>query len=293
MTDIRYDIAISFAGEDRKIAETLANRLDSSGYSVFYDEFEIYDLWGSDLSIKLGNVYGGMARFCLIIVSKHYLRKMWTNHERQFAISNLLEKGNDYILQLKLDDSELPGISPTIAYLRLNHRSIDEIYKILLRKLGAPLGLGQKEELKKSGDGEKIKNVIEVCYRRAVFTRMDSEIHLPSMFTSLHECLREIQKILPSISDQGLQYLVLQIVMHLDEIERIGKNREKSEKIVQWSNSLPSGERQKIDEQKIPIIKLLLELRREVGIAISLPTALNFDHFYSLDEANQVPRNLL
>jgi len=36
----------------------------------FYDEYELDRLWGSDLSVKLGEIYGGMARFCLMIVSE-------------------------------------------------------------------------------------------------------------------------------------------------------------------------------------------------------------------------------
>ena len=35
-----YDLAISFAGEQRGLADTLARRLDAAGYAIFYDEFK-------------------------------------------------------------------------------------------------------------------------------------------------------------------------------------------------------------------------------------------------------------
>ena len=35
-----YDIAISFAGENRAIAEEIAEKLTSSGIKVFYDSYE-------------------------------------------------------------------------------------------------------------------------------------------------------------------------------------------------------------------------------------------------------------
>lgn len=35
----KYDVALSFAGEDRKAAENLARALRSKGVSVFYDDF--------------------------------------------------------------------------------------------------------------------------------------------------------------------------------------------------------------------------------------------------------------
>ncbi len=43
-----YDVALSFAGEDRKLAEALAKALQKNGIKVFYDEFEKSKLWGKD-----------------------------------------------------------------------------------------------------------------------------------------------------------------------------------------------------------------------------------------------------
>ena len=37
MKEKQYDVALSFAGEDRPYAEQLANRLQTGGHSVFYD----------------------------------------------------------------------------------------------------------------------------------------------------------------------------------------------------------------------------------------------------------------
>ena len=42
----KYDIAISFAGEDRPIAERLASLLVTQGLNVFYDAYEQPNLWG-------------------------------------------------------------------------------------------------------------------------------------------------------------------------------------------------------------------------------------------------------
>jgi hypothetical protein len=44
-----YDIVISFAGEDRQVAEEIAVELKNNGIRVFYDNFEKADLWGKDL----------------------------------------------------------------------------------------------------------------------------------------------------------------------------------------------------------------------------------------------------
>ena len=41
---------------------------------------------------------------------KQYLEREWTIHERRSAQERMLkEKGSEYILPVKIDDSELPG----------------------------------------------------------------------------------------------------------------------------------------------------------------------------------------
>ena len=41
-----YDVAISYAGEDRHIAEAIANTLRRGGVKVFYDAYEKHKMWG-------------------------------------------------------------------------------------------------------------------------------------------------------------------------------------------------------------------------------------------------------
>jgi hypothetical protein len=44
-----YDIALSFAGEQRKQVEEIAQCLEAAGVEVFYDNFSKSQLWGEDL----------------------------------------------------------------------------------------------------------------------------------------------------------------------------------------------------------------------------------------------------
>ena len=46
----------------------------------------------------------------------------------------LKEKGNEYILPIKVEDVELPGIPTTIGYLPIE-MGIDTIAEVLLKKL--------------------------------------------------------------------------------------------------------------------------------------------------------------
>ena len=53
----KYDVALSFAGEDRLHAKELARLLKSGGYRVFYDEYEKPHLQGKNLYDELSSVY--------------------------------------------------------------------------------------------------------------------------------------------------------------------------------------------------------------------------------------------
>lgn len=131
-----YDVALSFAGEDRADAEALAKILRNSGVRVFYDNFEREALWGKDLFQHLADIYGEKARYCVVFVSQHYLNKNWTKHELRQAQARSFHLAREYILPVRLDDAVLPGLPATIGYVDLRQTPIPRIANLLLRKLG-------------------------------------------------------------------------------------------------------------------------------------------------------------
>lgn len=279
----KYDLAISFAGEQRTLAESLASRLDASGYSIFYDRFHAAELWGSDLSLKLADVYSREARFCLVIVSNEYVGKAWTNFERQNAISRFMREKASYLLCLRTDDAYLPGLPSVIGYVTLFDLGEDGVYGLLLQKLGKPDHADRVSGLT-SGDQQLARAILEACYRRAIFTRMDSEIDMQAMNNSLGAAMSAVQQIVPRIEDQSLQRAALQIVAALDRIERVcvrsGANA---------SYHLHPEQRAFIDAQKREIVRLLLEIRRAAMIPMQMPSSLRTDHFFRQEDADAPP----
>ena len=280
----KYDLAVSFAGEQRPLANVLSRRLDASGYSIFYDEFQQAELWGRDLSIALGDVYSKEARYCLIIVSSEYVAKPWTNHERQSAISQFIQRRNDYILCVKVDGTDLPGFPSVISYVTLAKYGEDGIYKLLLQKLGPPNHENQLSNLLPD-DAALVREILEACFRRAIYTRMDSEIKLQAMYDSIGAALGIVQRITPRLRDQALQFACGEIITALDEIER---TQLRSRGV--HSFNLSPDVRSEIDQNKQRVVRLLLELRRAAAIPMQLPFALQTDHFFGADEANEPPR---
>jgi len=132
-----YDIAISYAGEDRSYAEALAEVLQNRGVHVFYDKYEKAVLWGQDLYTYLSDLYQNKSRYCILFLSKNYAAKLWTKHELQSAQARALKEQNVYILPIRLDDTQIPGILPTTAYLDWAQETPETIADLLVEKLKA------------------------------------------------------------------------------------------------------------------------------------------------------------
>jgi hypothetical protein len=135
-TSKKYDVVLSFAGEDRKYVEQVAEFLESHGVIVFYDKYEDVTLWGKDLAEHFDGVYRKQGRFCIMFISRHYADKVWTKHERKSALARALEERAEYVLPARFDDTEIPGLRPTIHYLDLRTLTPEEFADRILQKLG-------------------------------------------------------------------------------------------------------------------------------------------------------------
>lgn len=135
-----FDVALSFAGENREYVAGIANQLRARGVKVFYDEYEQATLWGKDLYEHLDDVYQRAARYCVLFVSEHYAHKVWTTHERKSAQARALREKEEYILPVRFDDTEIPGLRPTIGYIDTRSTTLDELTDLILRKVQRSLG---------------------------------------------------------------------------------------------------------------------------------------------------------
>jgi hypothetical protein len=134
-SDGSFDVALSFAGEDRPKASALANGLKKRGLQVFYDDFQKSELWGADLYSYLSDLYRFRATFCVMFLSKDYAKKLWTNHERAAAQERAFKDNRTYILPIRVDDTEIPGILSTVGYLRWDDEDTESIVDMIVNKL--------------------------------------------------------------------------------------------------------------------------------------------------------------
>jgi hypothetical protein len=81
----KYDFALSFAGEDRDIAEALFKSLQEHELEVFYDTNEQYRMLAEDVEEYLRPIYSTEAQFVICVLSEMYPKKVWTKFEsKQF-----------------------------------------------------------------------------------------------------------------------------------------------------------------------------------------------------------------
>jgi hypothetical protein len=130
----KYDIALSFAGENRPYVEEVATELKAAGVSVFYDGFEKANLWGKNLIDHLAEIYAN-SRYVVMFISKEYVEKAWTTHERKHAQERALFAQEEYILPARFDDTDVPGMTRTVAFHDLRQTTPRQLVELILAKL--------------------------------------------------------------------------------------------------------------------------------------------------------------
>lgn len=141
--EYKYDVAISFAEEDRNVALALMLALEISGMKkiYFYPEKRTAT-WGKGLESSLAQIYETEARYTIILLSDHYFDEMRVYTKIEF---NAIEKRSNaqpgivYMLPVKLDNSrryEAYRLLAGKAYLEWNYnpKEIAQVVKELLGK---------------------------------------------------------------------------------------------------------------------------------------------------------------
>ena len=139
MTDSRdafeYDVALSFAEADKQVAGELAELMRGRHIKVFLDEYNSLAQWGKDILDHLVNLYARKARYCVLLISRHYPLASWTAAERASARELALRDAEEYILPVQLDNTEVPGIREVEGYRDLRQDSLESIADVLAQKL--------------------------------------------------------------------------------------------------------------------------------------------------------------
>lgn len=70
-----------------------------------------------------------------MFISEEYVDGVWPTYERQIAIAKHVSQHGDYILPLRFDDSEVPGLPPNLHYVDARNRTTNQIIDLIVAKL--------------------------------------------------------------------------------------------------------------------------------------------------------------
>ena len=104
-----YEVALSFAGEQREYVQEVSFELSKLGIKHFYDMNEQSNLWGKNLTRYLNTVYFSKSRYFVPFISYEYKEKAWTTWEMDAALERYLNQRSDYILPVVMDDARIEG----------------------------------------------------------------------------------------------------------------------------------------------------------------------------------------
>ena len=131
-----YQVALSFAGEQRDYVEDVAQHLAARSIGVFYDGFQRTWLWGRDGVETFHEVFGESSSFVAMFVSAAYVAKPWTRHERRSALSRMLMEESEYVLPVRFDDTPVPGLPESVLYLDAKDFTPAQLAAVIVEKIG-------------------------------------------------------------------------------------------------------------------------------------------------------------
>ena len=130
-----YDFAFSFAGEDRKLVNSVKKELIKQNYTVFYDNDLQHNLLGKDLYSYLREMYKNKCKFVVCFISKNYAEKVWTTLEFTAVKERLMSTffASDFLIPILIDDSPmLEDIPSFIGFYKF--KNLKETVNLLSNK---------------------------------------------------------------------------------------------------------------------------------------------------------------
>jgi hypothetical protein len=134
-----YDFALSFAGENRNLAQILNSKMLEREISVFYDTNEQHRILASNVEDYLAPIYNSEAEFVIVLLSKDYPKKIWTKFESEHFKQRF---GENAIIPIWYSDTDQNTFDESKKYggltFNLNNeleKEADNIVTIISKKL--------------------------------------------------------------------------------------------------------------------------------------------------------------
>lgn len=140
--DYEFDIAISFAGENRELARHIADQIQMLDCAVFFDELYEANYLGTAWRKQFEDIFKNRSRVVVCVLDVHHADKIWPTFERECFTPRVADGA---VIPIFLDNSVFPGIPADIVGIRfvrdesksLEDQVTDEVAFKIVERLGA------------------------------------------------------------------------------------------------------------------------------------------------------------
>ena len=143
----KYDVALSFAGEQRRYVKKIYHALNKAGLKVFYDESPEVQAThlGKRFTELAQRIYGEAADFVVLFVSKEYVSKQWPYLEAAYVLDRMraeLFQGNRVLIG-KFEPVELPGFPRDLLCTDLTSTSASDFARTIAAAIACRKSIDQ------------------------------------------------------------------------------------------------------------------------------------------------------
>lgn len=137
MSDKRFRIAFSFAGEKRdfvaQVAAILAKRFGKK--AILYDKYHEAEFARRDLGIYLPELYHKQAELIVVVLCPDYQEKEWCGLEWVAIHALLKNRKDESVMFTRFEQATVKGLYDTAGFVELDEKTPAEAAELILERL--------------------------------------------------------------------------------------------------------------------------------------------------------------
>ena len=133
ITKHKFEVALSFPGEIRNYIATIVSELEKlvGPNSYFYDSNYKAQLARPSLDTLLQDIYKNRSKLIVVFLCKKYQEKEWCGIEFRAIKEIIMERQNNKVMFIKMDDGVVEGVFKTDGYIDGKTHSPIEVARLI------------------------------------------------------------------------------------------------------------------------------------------------------------------
>ena len=138
ITEHDFSVALSFPGEVRDYVASVVSYLERGmgRDTYFYDNNYKAQLARPSLDVLLQGIYGNQSKLVVVFLCEKYQEKEWCGIEFKAIREIIMERENDRIMFIRMDDGKVEGVFKTDGYIDGTRQNPEEIAEFIMTRVG-------------------------------------------------------------------------------------------------------------------------------------------------------------